>query len=95
MLLMVILLTFSFCLTECPKNTYKDFQGYADSCRDCPANSGHLSTGSTSILDCVCFTGYDGYPEYGNDCTSKTTIRIDPSKLMLRGKGLGLEICRS
>ncbi|KAJ7352845.1 hypothetical protein OS493_033387, partial [Desmophyllum pertusum] len=54
---------------ECTPSTYKDFDGYAPTCTACPANSGHQLTGSKTILDCKCFTGYSGKPENGEDCT--------------------------
>ena len=60
-----------FCFIACPASTYKDFLGYADECTACPVNSGHVNTGSLSISDCDCFTGYRGSPENGQECTSK------------------------
>ncbi|XP_078369566.1 E-selectin-like isoform X3 [Oculina patagonica] len=54
---------------ECPLNTYKDFVGHATACTSCPTNSGHPITGSVSIQDCSCFTGYAGAPQIGIPCT--------------------------
>ncbi|KAJ7352840.1 hypothetical protein OS493_033382, partial [Desmophyllum pertusum] len=54
---------------ECTPSTYKAFKGYAETCTACPANSGHQLTGSQTILDCKCFTGYRGKPDNGEDCT--------------------------
>ncbi|XP_070552429.1 sushi, von Willebrand factor type A, EGF and pentraxin domain-containing protein 1-like [Ptychodera flava] len=52
--------------TACPRGTYKEKYGYLD-CTPCPANSNTDQTGSTSISQCQCKTGYTGQP--GQNCT--------------------------
>ncbi|XP_070554253.1 sushi, von Willebrand factor type A, EGF and pentraxin domain-containing protein 1-like [Ptychodera flava] len=51
--------------TECPYGTYKEKRGYLE-CTPCPLNSNTASTGSSSIRQCHCNTGYIGRP--GENC---------------------------
>ena len=86
-----------FCFIACPGNTYKDFLGYADQCTACPDNSGHGITGSSSLSDCDCFTGWSGSPENEQECTSKLShdeseaakVRLKKRVSMGEGRGVG------
>lgn len=91
LLSILIILTNKFvcvCFKECPPSTYKDFVGYTDECTACPADSAHVLTGSSSISDCQCNTGWRGSPENGQECTSK--LRHDK----LRFAKVSLKKCR-
>jgi len=51
----------------CPFGKYKEFSS-PDPCKVCPSNSSTSSTGSMSVADCKCFTGYTGNPALGVPC---------------------------
>ena len=61
-------------MLECPHNTYKDYIGFASSCKPCPVNSGHNLLGSHIFSDCKCLKGYSGDPMQDIPCTSKKEV---------------------
>ena len=65
---------FSHEMLECPHNTYKDYIGFASSCKPCPVNSGHNLLGSHIFSDCKCLKGYSGDPMQDIPCTSKREV---------------------
>ncbi|CAH3159818.1 unnamed protein product [Porites lobata] len=75
---------------ECPHNTYKDYIGFASSCKPCPVNSGHNLLGSHIFSDCKCLKGYSGDPMQDIPCT----IRLcDPFAPPINGSIVG--VCNS
>lgn len=75
----IVVFFFLFSLA-CPPSTYKNFTGYAKQCSPCPAFSGNSISGSKTIEECACFTGYKGNPDKGYDCTSNHNLLLNNSE---------------